>query len=494
MTMTTLNVIVDSEFEMLIKEFDERIIHLKNQFGIELKSFGNLLRIALNTIQPETFDNLLERVNSNQELERALDNAGGYSIDSIEGNNAKSTLKKIVIHLKTNLLKLNRLLELSKTDQQRKIVVIDTNDTDYLQHKIRHKRILLLSFLQLNLQLKKSELRNEMIIFYSFNGAKDFDFIYNFPVNNTLILYEQEYQLYQKQLQKRKQEIEDEVKSNDRFKISGIPYEPIPDIPIQISQTIDDIVSRIDDFSNYGYNGYKDECDSLLNEIDEKIIFRIKLSGNRVVHIDSNETVFTEKGDLLKVHKLKVGSKIRIYPKDEFAENLYNVAVETEPDVFGKVEEHSKFWKDVIAQLREQYDDETLYQKLKEKGLRVLSTTVDGYFKGYRKFPMFNNDLRAIIRLRFTTKTEEEINEILKPLLKSKTTYNSTMISLGRGLKQELRLFLKEHQIGEILEKRKFNTNTLVKFIEEFMPLLAIVEKEAYDSDEVINQIENLEL
>ena len=107
---------------------------------------------------------------------------------------------------------------------------------------------------------------------------------------------------------------------------------------------------------------------------------------------------------------------------------------------------------------------------------------------------MFNNDLRAIIRLRFTTKTEEEINEILKPLLKSKTTYNSTMISLGRGLKQELRLFLKEHQIGEILEKRKFNTNTLVKFIEEFMPLLAIVEKEAYDSDEVINQIENLEL
>jgi hypothetical protein len=33
-----------------------------------------------------------------------------------------------------------------------------------------------------------------------------------------------------------------------------------------------------------------------------------------------------------------------------------------------------------------------------------------------------------------------------------------------------------------------------VKFIEEFMPLLIIVEKEAYDSDEAINKIENLEL
>jgi len=488
--MTTLEVIEDLEFEILIKEFDERIYYLQNQFSIELKSFGNLLRIALNTIQPETFDNLLERINRNRELEKALDNAGGYTIDFIEDNNPKEALVKIVIYLKTNLLKLKRLLELSQSDNQKKIIVIDTNDINYLQPKIRNNRIALLSFVQ----FRKKELKNETLLFCSFNGDKDFDFIYNLSVNNTLILYEQEYQLYQKQLQKRKQQIEDEVKSNDRFIISGIQYEPLPDILVHISQTIDDIVNRIDDFSNNVYNGYKEESDSLLDEIDEKIIYRINLSGNREVHIDSNETVFTEKGDLIKVYKLKVGDKIRIYPKVEFAENLYNVAVETEPEIFGKVEEHSKFWKDIITQLRRQYDDENLYQKLKEHGLRVLSATVDSYFRGNRKFPMFNNDLRAIIKLRFTTKAETEIDEILKPLLKSKTTYNSTMISLGRGLKQELRLFLKEGQIGEILEKRKFNAITLSKFIEDFMPLLVITEKEAYDSEEAINQIENLEL
>ena len=488
--MTTFNVIEDYELETLIKEFDEQVYYLKTEFSVELKSFSNLLRIALNSIQLETFDNLLERIKRNRELERALDNAGGYTIDFIGDKDPKTALIKIVSYLKISSLKLNKLLLLSQSGSQRKIIVIDSNDISYLQPKIRSNKITLLSYTQ----LRKKELRNESLIFCSFNGAKDFDFIYNLPIENTLVLYEQEYQLYQKQLQNRKIQIEDELKGNDRFVLSGLEYEPVPDIPIHISQTIDDIVNRIDGFSNYMYNGYKEESDSLLDDIEEKIIYWINFDNGRDIYIDSNETVFTEKGDLIKVYKLKIANKIRIYPKDEFAENLYNVAVETEPEVFGKVEEHSKFWKNIIAQLRELYDDETLYQKLKEKGLRVLSTTVDGYFKGYRKFPMFNNDLRAIIGLYFTTKTEEEINEILKPLLKSKTTYNSTMISLGRGLKQELRLFLKEHQIGEILEKRKFNTNTLVKFIEEFMPLLIIVEKEAYDSDEAINKIENLEL
>ena len=42
----------------------------------------------------------------------------------------------------------------------------------------------------------------------------------------------------------------------------------------------------------------------------------------------------------------------------------------------------------------------------------------------------------------------KEIDIILTPILKSKTTYNSTMIVLGRGLKQELRLFLKERKIA----------------------------------------------
>ena len=93
---------------------------------------------------------------------------------------------------------------------------------------------------------------------------------------------------------------------------------------------------------------------------------------------------------------------------------------------------------------------------------------------------MFNNDLRAIFRLYYHEKSESEIDSILKPILKSKNTYNSTMIVLGRGLKQELRLFLIKKKIGEILHNRNFNENTLQTFVEDFMPLHIVISKKVF--------------
>ena len=102
---------------------------------------------------------------------------------------------------------------------------------------------------------------------------------------------------------------------------------------------------------------------------------------------------------------------------------------------------------------------------------------------------MYNNDLRAIFQFYYPDKTANEIDAILKPILKSKTTYNSTMIVLGRGLKQELKLFLKEKRVGEILEKRHFDTNTLQTFIEHHMPIHHLLEKSV-----ITEQLETLEL
>ncbi|MFN3782158.1 MAG: hypothetical protein ACK4SO_08280, partial [Candidatus Kapaibacteriota bacterium] len=66
--------------------------------------------------------------------------------------------------------------------------------------------------------------------------------------------------------------------------------------------------------------------------------------------------------------------------------------------------------------------------------------------------------------------------------------YNSTMIVLGRGLKQELRFFLRENKIGEILQKRNFNESTLRAFVEEYMPLHTVLSKEVFN-----DSIENLD-
>ena len=490
--MIKVNEIKDTAFETLINNFDESIDYLKAQFNIELKTYGNFLRIILNNIQPDSFNNLIERVNVNRELEKALDNNGGYSVDILGKNNSKIKLKEIINHLRLNPLKFQRVIDFVNKNNEKKTVIADTNDIDYLTQIIKNNRIKIISLSE----LKKNKCRYGNFVFYSFNGKKDFDFIYNLQADVSLVLYAQEHSLFKSQLQKRKHLIEEEVRSSDRKSICGICYEPIPDLPIHISKTIENIVNRIDDLGKRAYENYKEETDTLLEEIEEKIIYRTIFNNHKTEYLESNETVFTASGDLIKVYRLKVNDRVRIYPREQFAEKLYQFAVETDKEVFGKVEEDSKCWLAVLAELK-QVHSFGLHPKLKANGLQVLPATVESYFNGHRKFPMFNNDLKAIFKLKYPNKTEAEIDLLVAPIRKSKSIYNSTMIALGRGIKQEIKLYLKEKRIGEILAKLKFTAPTLQTFIDDFMPLLTITIKEVYADEKgqlEFNFIQQIEL
>jgi hypothetical protein len=490
--MITVDEIKDTAFETLIKNFDESIDYLKTQFNIELKTYGNFLRIVLNNIQPDSFNNLIEKVNVNRELERALDNIGGYTIEILGENNPKTRLSEIINHIQQNPLKFLQLIDFINRNSERKTIIADTNDIDYLLPIIRNPKIKIISLAELKRNIEKYE----GLVFYSFNGKKDFDFIYNLLADVSLVLYAQEHQLYNSQVQKRKHLIEEEVRSIDRQNICGIFYEPSPELPIRISRTIEGIVNRIDNFGKRAYENYKEETDTLLEEIEEKIIYRTIFSNHKTEYLESNENVFDSNGDLIKVYRIKVSDKVRIYPREQFAEKLYQVAVDTDKVVFGKVEEDSKSWLAVLTELKQAHSH-SLYPKLKANGIRVLPATVESYFNGHRKFPMFNNDLKAIFKLRYPEKEETEIDLLLAPIRKSKSTYNSTMIALGRGIKQEIKLFLKEKRIGEILTKLKFTSTTLQTFIDEYMPLSAILGKEVYQdvSGQLeLNFIQQLEL
>jgi hypothetical protein len=475
--MLKIEEIFDKDFDIQIKNIDMSFDYLKTQFNIELKSYGNFLRLVLNNIQPDSLNNLIERVNLNRELESALCNSGGYSTDILKETNSKVRLNEIINYLQTNPLKFSKLINFLNIDKERKTIIADINDIDFLNQLIRNHRIKIISFAQ----LKKNIYAYTNLIFYSFNGKKDFDFIYNLQTSVSLVLYSQEHELYKSQLQKHKYLIEQEVGSKDRKSICGISYEPIPDFPIHISQTIENIVNRIDNFSEREYDNYREESDLLLDELLEKCLFKISFANRKVEYLDSNETVYSSIGTLLKIHltQIKIGDKIRIYPKEHFANNLYQVAVETDKNVFGKVEEHSKYWMSILEELKKIHTY-SLYTKLKANGLRVLPATVESYNNAHRKFPMYTNDLKAIIKLKYPEKDKTEIDMLLAPIRKSKSTYNSTMIALGRGIKQEIKLFLQEKQLGEILTKLKFTETTLQTFINEYMPLQTITGKEVY--------------
>ena len=471
--------IPSNELEDYIKNLDDKIAYVHTQFRFELKSYGNILRIALNAIQQETIENLIERLSINRELENGLDNAGGYSLDYLNDNNPKTELLSTLVYLKENLPKQKVLLNFLNTETgKRMIAVFDNNDFDFIGRHIKNRKVEIIPFSA----LKGTDIQNKVLVFHSFNGQKDFDFLYNLDNEIRLVVYKQEKNLYYKYLNQRKKLIEAEIKSKDRFSICGIEYKEIRENVTDISSTINGIVSRLDEMSNRAYDGYKNESDLLLADSEEKLIYKV-ISDTATLFLESNDTVFTDKGNLNKTYKIKVGDKIRIYPKSQLAENLYQVAIETEPEIFGKVEEHANYWKQLINELRNKFGDQRLYQNLKEKGLKVLPLTLATYGKGYRRFPMFKNDLRAILKLYYQVKSETEIDTILNPILKSKTTYNSTMIVLGRGLKQELRLFLKENIVGEILQKRNLNATTLQTFIQENMPLHTIISKEVFSDN-----------
>ena len=136
--MTEFLTIKDESLNALIQKIDESIALLKIKFGIELRSYEAMLRIAFNAIHTDTFNNILERLETNRELERGLENYGGYTLKSLENNNPKEDLKAIINFLKATKLKENALITHLQTSQKKEIAIFDTNELDLF--KGRHCR------------------------------------------------------------------------------------------------------------------------------------------------------------------------------------------------------------------------------------------------------------------------------------------------------------------------------------------------------------------
>lgn len=139
--------IPSNEIDNFINKLDEKIAYVKSEFGTDLKSYGNILRIALNAIQKETIENLIERLAINRELEDALDNAGGYSIDFLNDNNPKEELLSILHYLENNLPKQKVLLNFLNAETDKKIIaVFENNDLDFISKFIKNKNVEVVSF------------------------------------------------------------------------------------------------------------------------------------------------------------------------------------------------------------------------------------------------------------------------------------------------------------------------------------------------------------
>ena len=467
--------IKDENINKLFKNFENAKKYVSNlEVPINLKNYGYYLRLAFNSIQEESFDYAFYRLKMNKELER---NDGCYDLDYFGDNNPKEALKIFIKYLKDNKYKIKKIKKLWEENKRELIIIADREDSDFLKDLLHTNKII--TYKELKKRIKKGLSTKETLLFYSFDGTKkDFDFINSITNDIKLLLYQQEYDMYIKQLQDHKVNIEKELSSEYRFSLCKIKYEPIPEIPVKINPTLEEVIQKLDERSQLAYDSYKDENDSLLDDTEEQITYQITFSDGSPVEIENNDTVFNIEGNLIKSYRLKIGDIIRIYRKDQLAEDLFKIAVETEPDKFGEIEEHSKYWQEILKELDLAINDrEILYKRLKGNGLKVLSNTVDSYFSGKREFPMYYTDLKAICALADEVIPNGNfVKDKFIMIKKSKRLYNSTMIVLGRGIKQELKQFIKEKSLGEILQKKGFTIETLQKFVSEQMPLLTITE------------------
>src|ERR1017187_6508739 len=159
--MINFEIASDPILDSLITTFDETTDYIRTEYGIELKTYGNYLRIAFNCIQKEGYSDLIQRVNLNRELEKALDNAGGYTIESLEAKNPKSNLIEIFEHLKRANTKSKRLINLLNSSSDKKTIITETNDIDYLVKEANNNKLKIITLSE----FKKSEQQFKNLLF-----------------------------------------------------------------------------------------------------------------------------------------------------------------------------------------------------------------------------------------------------------------------------------------------------------------------------------------
>lgn len=468
--------IEDNQFSTLFQNFERARSFVANlEYPIKLSGYGYYLRLAFNALQNDNFDYALYRLQTNKELEK---NEGGYTLEFLSENNPKLALKNLIQYLKGKTHKIQKIKELWEQSNRKLVIVADRQDVDFIKERLKTTHNIL-TYTELKKQLKSDTLSSKTLLFYSFDGTKkEFDFIYSLTNNIMFVLYEQEHSLFKKQLQNYKSGIDSELTSNNRLALSRIKYDPIVEPIVNISPTLEDIIKKLDEYSQKIYDGYKEESESILDDSEEQITYQITLSNDNIVELENCETVFDEKGNLIKIFKLHKGKQIRLYP-EKLAENLIEIAIAEEPEIYGKIEEHSRFWKEALkkSEMAYHYDRDSLYRDLKTNGLTVLPMTLDSYFNELPKFPGEAKNLQAILTLSNNSTKYTDI-------LRSKKLYQGTAKVLGRGIKQELKQFLQEATLGDILQKKNFTTETLKKFIEEQMPLLTIIKIEEVGNEQ----------
>lgn len=495
--MICIHKINDEKLSELLANYDTVFSKLKEEpyYIDDIPDYSYYLSRLLKSIENNDRTNsfeLSERIKFNFSFEEQLSNHGNKLENIPDDLNLKTILIKIsqsIYHQNKKAEKVfNTIREktqkqdeesifyamLSKVQQRTKVLIISNNyDEASLNEFICNNALKNIEVNRYKKFIKRKEegLKDYYIMGYFLEGYRDFEVYHNMPVEINLFLYDFENNIYKKCLNEYKSKLETELTREDRYFISKIKYELSPPIPITLSQTLKSLIDRTKDWGAKEFDNNIDDPDESSNEY---ISYQIEYEDiTDYDNLKSTDTVFGVDNNLIKVNRLQAGHLVRVY-KIDFGEILLNTAMEFQTEVFLEIEKHSQLWKNKLRELyykNYKADLEHLHYHLRNSGVKVLpSTVLNNWIHGKTKFPKSDKALKAIYGLS----KDIELGASIGFILKSKRIYNSTLISLGRDLKDEIKNFLLEGTIGEIMQKNNITSDTLKKVIDEQMPLKKI--------------------
>jgi len=314
-------------------------------FYIEsLYSYSKYLSRLFKTIDPTANHDLKERIEFNNELEKKLQQHGNDE-SVLSNHNPKPILLQIANLLTDENRKSEKLFEIINEHIARQIptlLIANNNDIEFINENIKFYRsnfLQTIRYSKLERFIKENDPKNFYIIDTSLEGYNDFLRYYNYDFTVNLLLYPQENEIYKSYQRKYQKELEEELASAFREEFTGLKYQSIPKTRSEkpLSSTIQEIINNAneygdeDDFKAIKENPELDRPDAIhyIVEYEDLELYRDEL--------DSSDYVFNAQNKLVRIGRVNLGDRIRVY-NEKLNVSLFDIAAEEDEETFNLIE------------------------------------------------------------------------------------------------------------------------------------------------------------
>ena len=438
----------EDNFEAQIKKFDAYLLDVNKKYDIKLSSSRGFKKLLYSLVLPSETSRIKNQI---EYLKYAISKHYHEEIDTALFNQGIDPKDEVVLlnnHIEALLSSFSNS-KLSLLDQCNfDYVVIPSIPKDAAEEWNEESKYKTISYKEFLNRLNNVTTRKTFLFLSPFGYKMPHD-LFNFirkTYHNYLFLSYKEEKLVIEYLDRKHQNsLAGELNSSDRKYLSGIefPYtQKFEDVPHLI-----DRINEKHTEQSLRKNSYE-ETFSVNYFIDFDSGDRMILEGNKSVLLESSGQMRRR-----KVSSLVVGDRVRIY-SNLTKELLFETAVNQ--DTSGRltvVEENSRCWKKC---LKDHYQNghcqshEELLEKLQQKGISIRSPiTLKNWMnlESQVKFPQKERDLLVIQK----TIENDELDEKITDILKSRRVFNGIMIALGRDLSDEIMEYIINRIKGRIL-------------------------------------------